>query len=128
MIMHHAHQCKVFVNLLLSHKTGYWYLSTLGHLRHEYHTCLADECKSVRERDCDPEDVDLMHVMYSVDTPPATIAKIMEEVRRKKGQTGQFLTKNIRNASSKHKSTMDHLKGIDKHWTTAKKVITNLAA
>ena len=82
----------------------------------------------MRERDCDPEDVDLMHVMYSVDTPPATIAKIMAEVRRKKGQTGQFLTKNIQNASSKHKSTMDHLKGIDKHWTTAKNVITNLAA
>ena len=49
--------------------------------------------------------IDLMHVMYSFDTPPATIAKMMSEVWRKKGQSDQFLTKTFKNAYVKHEGT-----------------------
>jgi len=117
----HDTQCNVLVTLIICHTTRCWYLSTIGNLRHKYHAALDEEHRIVRERDCDEEDIDLMHVMYSVGTPPAHIGKIMEEVRKKKGQRGRFINKNIRNASDKHDDTMNFLKGVDKKWSTAKK-------
>ena len=119
----HSTQCNVVVNLIVCHVTQFWYLSTVGHLHHEYHAALDDEHKIVRERDCDEDNVDLMHVMYSVGTSPANIGKFMEEVRKKKGQSGRFLTKSLRNASDKHNDTLTFLKGIDKHWSAAKKSV-----
>ena len=50
----------------------------------------------------------------------ATIARIMEEVRKKKEQSGVFLSKNIQNAATKHRETMDCFRGINKHWSSAK--------
>ena len=116
------------MNLILSHVTQFWYLSTVGHLHHEYHAALDDEHKTVSERDCDADDVDLMHVMYSVGTSPAAIGKIMEEVRKRKGQSSSFLTKTLQHAADKHNNTLDFLKGIDKHWSTAKKIIADMSA
>ena len=64
---HHCHshslQCKVYVTLLLSHKTGYQYLSSVGELHREYHTELDEVHKIVTEKDCDKDDVTLMHIM-----------------------------------------------------------------
>ena len=120
-------QCQVGINLLMSHITNHWYLSAVGILGHEFHTSLDAEHQHLSERDCDKEDVDLMQVMYSVDIPPATIAKIMSEVRRKKGQSGYFISKTLRNASIKHENTMAHLDGFDKDWKTAEKLIADLA-
>ena len=121
-------QCEVVINLILSHVTNHWYLATVGDLHHKFHTALNEEHQIITENNCDKEDIDLMHVMYSVDTPPATIAKIMSKVRRKKGQSGQFLTKTLKNASVKHDTTIAHLKGINKNWTTAKKLTAKLVA
>ena len=64
-----------------------------------------------------------MRVMYSVDTLPATIVKIMSAVRRKTDQTGYFIPKTL----LKHENTMAHLKGFDKNWNTAKKIIADLS-
>jgi hypothetical protein len=116
------------VNLLFSHVTKCWYLSTVGHLHHRCHAALDDEHKTVSERDCDEDDVDLMHVMYSVGTSSAAIGRIMDEVRKRKAQSGNFLAKTLRNAAVKHNNTLDFLQGIDKHWSTAKKTIADMAA
>ena len=87
-------QCQVVINLIISHATNHWYLSAVGNLGREFHTSLDGEHQHLSKRDCEKEDVDLMQVVYSVDTPPATIAKIMSVVRRKKGhQTGYFISK-----------------------------------
>ena len=64
----------------MSHITNHWYLSAVDNLGHKFHTALDEEHQQLSKRDWDKEDVDLMQVMYSVDTPPATIAKIMSEV------------------------------------------------
>ena len=124
----HSTQCNVVVNLIFSHVTQFWYLSTIGNLHHKYHAALDDEHKTVSERDCDKDNVDLMHVMYSVGTSPAAIGRIMEEVRKRKGQSGMFVPKNLRHAANKHNNTLDYLKGIDKHWSTAKKLIAYMSA
>ena len=68
-----------------------------------------------------------MEVMYSVGTSPAAIGRIMEEVRKRKGQSGMFVPKNLRHAANKHNNTLDYLKGIDKHWSTAKKLIAYMS-
>ena len=124
----HSTQCNVVVNLLFSHVTNCWYLSTVGLLRHRFHAALDDEHQTVRVRDCDDADVDLMHVMHSVGTAPSEIGKIMDEVRKRKGQSGNFQTTTLAAAAIKHNNTLDYLKGIDKHWSTAKKVIAQMAA
>ena len=70
-------QCQVVINLITSYVINHLYLSTVGDLHHEFHTALDEEHQTITERDCDKEDIDLMHVMYSVDNSPATIAKIV---------------------------------------------------
>ena len=70
-------QCEVVINLIMSHVTNHWYLSTVEDLHHKFHTALDEEHQTITEKDCDEEDIDLMHVMYSVDNSPATIAKIV---------------------------------------------------
>ena len=79
----------------MSHASNHWYFSAVGNLGHKFHTPIDEEHQQLNKKDCDKEDVDLMQVMYSVDTLPATIAKIMSAVRRKTNQTGYFISNTL---------------------------------
>ena len=119
--------CDVHVILLVSHLTGYWFLLDDGDLEHQYHCKEHTEHKFVKNKDCSPDEVDLMQVMYSADISPKTIGTIMNAVRNKKGKPGTFLSRSIANASQKYREDMEVLKGMSKDWSVAKKSIWELA-
>ena len=119
--------CDVHVILLFSHLTGHWFLLDNGMLDHEYHCEEHHKHKFVKQKDCSPDEVDLMQVMYSAEISPKTIGTIMDAVRNKKGKPGTFLSRSIANASQKYREDMEVLKGMSKDWSVAKKSIWELA-
>ena len=120
-------KCDVHFVLLLSHATSHWYLLDDGCVDHEYHCEEHEEHKFLKKRDHDEHEVDLMEVMYDADVNPKTIGIVMEAVRKKKGKTGQYLSKSIQNASAKYREEMQILQGMSKDWSVARKCIWELA-
>ena len=115
--------CDVHVILLLSHNTGHWYLLDDGSVEHEHQCEQQNEHKFVKQKDCSPDKVDFMQLMYDAKISTKTIGTIMEAARKKKGKPGQFLSQSIASASNKYREEMEVLKGMSKDWSVAQKSI-----
>ena len=82
----------------MSKKTNHWYLSNQGELKITLHVQKHAESTTIKKKDCDKEELNLMQIMYETDTAPAIIARIMTAVWKIKGGAGLPMSKNILNS------------------------------
>ena len=101
-----THQChsnetqfQVLINLIMSHITKHWYLSSVGKLYHEFHTALDEEHQKIaRESATKTISISCTSCKVLILCPPPLQKSSL------KGQSGQFLAKPLNIASVKHET------------------------
>ena len=119
-------KCSVFVTLIMCVFTGYWYLSSNGHLDHILHVQKHAMYQRISEKHLDASETNLVNILYSNQVKASIIGRIMESLRSQKGRTGRLLPATVHHAAKRHQEAMDLISGISKHWSVAEKTIAQL--
>jgi hypothetical protein len=94
-------KCFVYLN-----GSNHWYLHSYGScLDHKHHPKLDVAANTLSEKDLSDAELKLANLLYGVNVPPSTIAKVLTTLRD--DDVGTFLPKTLFNINEKCQSLID---------------------
>jgi hypothetical protein len=91
--------------------SNHWYLHSFGScLDHKHHPKLDVAANTLLEKDLSDAELKLTSLLYNVNVPPSTIAKVLTTLRD--DDVGTFLPKTLFNINEKCQSLIDVANGI----------------
>jgi hypothetical protein len=102
--------------------SNHWYLHSFGScLDHKHHPKLDVAANTLLEKDLSGAKLKLTNLLYNVNVPPSTIAKVLTTLRD--DDVGTFLPKTIFNINKKCRSLIDVANGILPTCSDAEKTL-----
>ena len=102
--------------------SNHWYLHSFGScLDHKHHPKLNVAANTLSEKDLSDAELKLTNLLYNVNVPPSTIAKVLTTLRD--DDVGTFLPKTLFNINEKCQSLIDVANGILPTCSDAEKTL-----
>jgi hypothetical protein len=102
--------------------SNHWYLHSFGScLDHKYHPKLDVAANTLSEKDLSDAELKLTNLLYDLNLPPSTIAKVLTTLRD--DDVGSFLPKTLFNINEKCRSLIDVAKVILPTCSDAEKTL-----
>jgi predicted transcriptional regulator len=102
--------------------SNHWYLHSFGScLDHKHHPKLDVAANTLSEKDLSDAELKLTNLLYNVNVPPSTIAKVLTTLRD--DDVGIFLPKTLFNINEKCRSLIDVANGILPTCSDAEKTL-----
>ncbi len=102
--------------------SNHWYLHSYGScLDHKHHPKLDVAANTLSEKELSDAELKLTNLLYDVNVPPSTIAKVLTTLRD--DDVGTFLPKTLFNINEKCQSPIDVANGILTTCSDAKKTL-----
>jgi hypothetical protein len=102
--------------------SNHWYLHSFGRcLDHKHHPKLDVATNTLSEKDLSDAELKLTNLLYDVNVPPSTIAKVLTTLRD--DDVGTFLPKTLFNINEKCRSLIDVANGILPTCSDAEKTL-----
>jgi hypothetical protein len=102
--------------------SNHWYLHSYGScLDHKHHPKLDVAANTLSEKDLSDAELKLTNLLYDVNEPPSTIAKVLTTLRD--DDVGIFLPKTLFNINEKCRSLIDVANGILPTCSDAEKTL-----
>jgi hypothetical protein len=102
--------------------SNHWYLHSFGSCSdHKHHPKLDVAANTLSEKNLSDAELKLTNLLYDVNLPPSTIAKVLTTLRD--GDVGTFLPKTLFNINEKCKSLIDVANGILPTCSDAEKTL-----
>ena len=98
--------------------SNHWYLHSLDH---KHHPKLDVAANTLSEKDLSDAELKLTNLLYDVNVPPSTIAKVLTTLRD--DDVGTFLPKTLFNINEKCQSLIDVANGILPTCSDAEKTL-----
>ena len=102
--------------------SNHWYLHSFGScLDHKHHPKLDVTANTLSKKDLSDAELKLTNLLYNVNVPPSTIAKVLTTL--KDDDVGTFLPKTLFNINEKCQSLIDVANGILPTCSDAEKTL-----
>jgi hypothetical protein len=102
--------------------SNHWYLQSFGScLDHKHHPKLDVAANTLSEKDMSDAELKFTNLLYDVNVPPPTIAKVLTTLRD--DDVGTFLPKTLFNLNEKCQSLIDVANGILPTCSDAEKTL-----
>ncbi len=102
--------------------SNHWYLQSHGsNLDHKHHPKLDVKAVTLSEKDISHDELKLTTLLYDINAPPSTIAKVLTTIQD--DDVGTFLPKTVFNMNEKCQSLIDVANGILPTCSDAEKTL-----
>lgn len=116
-------RCNMNIHLVMSKKSGNWYLHGDSSLDHVFHTAIVPETVLLAEDDLSDHQHYMLNLMHNMQVSESTIANVMTQWLNDEGKKGEFLPQAIKRISARTQKAIDSISGISADMSVAEKTL-----